>query len=116
MTKGGKIVVPDYTTVKKLPKTFKELVDERRDLAADIKVLEARFDELGDEILPYMIAARVKSVMVGEQPVTVCEGRRATIDAMILLQNGVGSDVIQMATKVSTYTYVTTGKAVTGAE
>jgi hypothetical protein len=114
MAKGDKVVVPDYTAVKKLPRTFKELIDERRGLAADIKVLEARFKELGDEILPYMIAARVKSVMVDDQPVTVCEGKRTSIDAMILLQCGVGSDVIQKATKVSTYTYVTTGKAVTG--
>jgi hypothetical protein len=102
----------NFESVRKLPKNFKDLVEERREITSMIKTLKERGEEIGEILCSAMIVAGQKKLAVGSLNITLAQGRNSRIDGKKLLEKGVSSDVIVYATVSTTYDYVTiTGTA-----
>lgn len=76
---------PDYTSVKGL-KSLARLVPERLSLKAQEKQIKARVKEIDDSIMPLLVRAGMKSVMVNEEPVTLVEGSYPSFDKKKLVE------------------------------
>lgn len=112
-----------YTAIKKLPKTFAEMVKEHRECTDMIKVLKARQNELKEILIPAMIISKHKDIEVPWKDDDdnlirgvshLCSGTTARkIDAQILMSKyAVPSDHIVGATiggKKYDYITVTVG-------
>lgn len=92
----------DYSKFR-LPKNFKKLVEEHRDITDQEKALKARKDEIKEALLPAMIAAKQRRLLVGKLRVLQYTGSSSQISGRKLLENGVASDIIVKSTVTTQY-------------
>lgn len=88
------------------------LVERRQSLKAEISSSEAAIDELNDEIKTTLVQAGVLEVVVAGHKVTLDpEREKSTLDKRLLLEQGVTTEQLKRATKVSTFVQLDVRKA-----
>lgn len=86
--------------------TLAPLIEARRQQASIRDAAQIEYDRLSAEIGVAMACANTTAVTVGEWAVTLREQTRDTLSKDLLVELGVGTDIIQQATKQSRYTVV----------
>lgn len=82
------------------------LVEQRRIHAGIRDEAQKEYDRLSAEIGVALVSEGITDLTVGDYAVSVREQGRSTISKDLLVELGVGTDVIQQATKESRYTVV----------
>lgn len=83
-----------------------ELVDELKRQTAIRDAAQIEYDRLKTEIAVVMVSNGHEKFQIGNWNISVREQSRDTISKDLLVELGVGTDVIQAATKRSPYTVV----------
>ena len=86
--------------------TLTPLVEDRKRFAGIRDAAQIEYDRLGAEIAVAMIAEGHEKLTVGDYVISVREQSRDTINKDMLVELGVGTDIILAATKKSAYTVV----------
>jgi hypothetical protein len=96
---------PDYTVIKGLSRTKIADISARvAEISSMMKALKEEKDELTSKGAAILIQHHIKTVMVGELRVTAYSGVSRSLSKELLVEHGVGLDVIQQSYKESPYT------------
>lgn len=82
------------------------LIEARRQQTAIRDAAQIEVDRLSTEIGVAMACENATTVVVGDYSVSLREQARSTLSKDLLVELGVGTDIIQQATKESRYTVV----------